>query len=260
MACAACPSSSSSNAGCSVFCNCPVGQYWDAVSFACIACPSGNECKTSQVLFNETSPGSYSFIVPLGVSSLSIEASGAEGGVGSSDGHGASPVYAGGLGGYIKATISVTPGQTLYINVGQHPTTSGDGLTVFNGGGYFGGCCSFCCAYVPGYGGGATDVRTSQNDLNSRLIVAGGGGGGGMTGAGGAGGGSTGGNGKGSSGPGSGGTMTEGGSGGPYTGCCDCGLPGSFGVGGQATWGGGGGGGGWYGGGGGGQACGRYNV
>ena len=56
-------------------------------------------------------------------------------------------------GGWIKASLSVTPGQQFYILVG--------GAGGFNGG---------------GTGAGASDIRTSSNDLRSRVIVAGAGG------------------------------------------------------------------------------------
>ncbi|WP_460587054.1 glycine-rich protein [Haliea atlantica] len=114
------------------------------------------------------SPQTYT--VPAGVSQIQIEAWGASGG-GSS----------GGAGGYATGLLDVTPGQQLYIYVGQQGQTSGDD---------------------EGSGGGASDVRTvggnwyDPTSLNSRLIVGAGGGGsgsaGGGVGIGGAGGGDTG--------------------------------------------------------------------
>ena len=73
---------------------------------------------------------------------------------------------AGGLGGWVIATLSVTAGQTLYIFVG------GDTLV---GGGYNGGGKG--CFGAKG-GGGGTDIRTNANVVQSRLIAVGGGGGG----------------------------------------------------------------------------------
>lgn len=82
--------------------------------------------------------------VPAGVTSIDIEAWGAQGGNSSGT--------AGGLGARIKGTFSVTPGQTLKILVG------GQGGTGTQGG-----------------GGGGTFVTTSAN---AALCIAGGGGGG----------------------------------------------------------------------------------
>ena len=77
----------------------------------------------------------------------------------------------GGLGGWVQASLSVTAGQTLYIYVG------GDGVLRYNGGGVG--------YWQWGGGGGASDIRTIQSDLTSRLVVAGGGGGGAKGGSGG---------------------------------------------------------------------------
>lgn len=98
------------------------------------------------------------FVVPPGVTQVTIKTWGAQGG--------ANWVNNTNFGGYVKGTVSVTPGQTLYVYVGGQPTTTAGG---FNGGGAGDGAGKG--------GGGGTDVRTISNDLNSRLVVAGGGGG-----------------------------------------------------------------------------------
>ncbi len=183
------------------------------------------------------------FTVPPLVTSLTIDAYGAQGTTAS---------CAGGLGGRAQGTLAVTPGQTLLIYVG--------GQSGYNGGGT-GGCLANC----GGSGGGASDIRVGGNTLASRVIVAGGGGGGGgpatswNCGVGGTGGGATGGNGTGSSsnlGIGLGGTQSAGG--GTGNGGCGNGISaaGTLGQGGAAvnasSWtagGAGGGGGGYYGGG-----------
>jgi len=69
-------------------------------------------------------------------------------------------------GGYVKGDIPVTPGETLYIYVGQQPTTITGG---FNGGGNGEGAGKG--------GGGGTDVRQAGTALASRVVVAGAGGG-----------------------------------------------------------------------------------
>ena len=208
---------------------------------------------------SETFPftgGQQTFPVPVGVTSIQIEAYGAEGGDGNSEG---------GDGGSVTATVNVTPGESLAVFVGGQggtPTagfnggaSGGDGLSASDGGG----------------GGGASDVRQGGTELADRIVVAGGGGGGGagpggapMTGGtGGAGGGlvaGSGGDGTGGGGGGrggGGGAQDQGGAGGAGSSGGDAGAPGSEGLGG--TGGGtnidegGGGGGGYFGGGGGGE-------
>jgi hypothetical protein len=108
--------------------------------------------------------------VPSGVTSIAVEAIGAGGGDGPLGGG------QGGLGAVVKGTLAVTPGETLYVEVG----TTGAGATPsFNGGG---------TTLNAGFGGGASDVRTvarSEGGLSlasRRLIAAGGGGGGGEAG------------------------------------------------------------------------------
>lgn len=122
------------------------------------------------------------FVVPAGVTSVTIEAWGAKGGDGpfycynSMDPASCASMTAnkGGLGGYAKGTYPVTPGETLSIYVGGQGSTnyySVYTLGGFNGGGLPG-------PYAGG-GGGASDVRRGcVTGLDDRIIVAGGGGGG----------------------------------------------------------------------------------
>ncbi len=120
------------------------------------------------------------YVVPSGVTTVTIETWGAQGG--------ANWVNDVNYGGYSKADFPVTPGETLYIFVGQQPNSITGG---FNGGGNGEGAGQG--------GGGASDVRQSGMTLNDRIIVGGGGGGGGywssLEVSGGVGGGMTGGNG-----------------------------------------------------------------
>jgi hypothetical protein len=105
------------------------------------------------------------FVVPAGVTQVTIEAWGAEGG-------GADGVANGGLGGYATGTVAVQPGDTLNVRVGGMPqgTTGG-----YNGGGDAGPAQPL---YAAGAGGGATDIRQGGDGLKNRIVVAGGGGGG----------------------------------------------------------------------------------
>jgi hypothetical protein len=210
--------------------------------------------------------GEQIYTVPAGVHSLSITAIGAPGGamthceVNCPPGGGPTGL-APGRGAVVSGVVSVTPGQTLYVEVGGAGGLPAGG---FNGGGEAG-----TLLVQDGGGGGASDVRTMPMgvgvaSLNSRLIVAGGGGGSGFAAAAGGDAGESGGVAGPASDAGGAGTQTAGGAGG-----CDplglsvmgCGMAGSLGNGGNGgsatstyqPWGqtGAGGGGGLYGGGGG---------
>lgn len=215
------------------------------IGFLSIA-PVYLNAQSTTVTFNYTG-AAQTWTVPPCVTTISVDVRGAEGG-GPTGGNGAKVTH---------ASIAVTPGQTLQINVGgagQQPA-----------GGWNGGGSGWNGSVTSRGGGGASDIRTTPYALGNRIIVAGGGGGSGggspTVGAGGAGGCATGVNGLGS--PyqtigGSGGTQTAGGSGGPpWSGGGLWGANGTIGQGGNGgfwnTASGGGGGGGLYGGGGGGS-------
>lgn len=196
-----------------------------------------------------TTVGSTDVVVPTGVDKVTIVADGAEGGT--SSWPESSP---GGKGGQVTATLAVTPGETLVVNVGGQGGS--EAQAGVNGGG--------SGMDFSGGGGGATDVRRGGTELADRVVVAGGGGGGAQQGPEGPGG--AGGNGgvsatAGGTAPDSGGaggqpgTAESGGSGGAGGGPFDSGSAGTLGQGGAGGHGadnGGGGGGGYYGGGGGG--------
>jgi hypothetical protein len=193
------------------------------------------------------------FTVPAGVHHVTVQASGAQGGTG------VQALVAGGYGGTTRATISVTPGESLAVFVGgrgANGTQSGLGAPAASGG-FNGGGDGSAADNVGGGGGGASDVRQGGSALTDRVAVAGGGGGSGAgnsSGAGGAGGGLTGGNGVtvNNSTGGTGGKQAAGGAGGNVNGAAgQSGVGGASGVGG-ITVSGGGGGGGYFGGGGGG--------
>jgi Glycine rich protein/RTX calcium-binding nonapeptide repeat (4 copies) len=190
--------------------------------------------------FNFTG-AAQTWTVPAGVTEATFDLYGAQG-----------SGLAAGLGGRATATISVTPGASIQVNVGGQGGTLGAG--GFNGGG---NATPPDGDNIEG-GGGASDIRIGGTALTDRLLVAGGGGGQGTgycTGgsiAGGNGGGLSGLSGGnaacGNAGAAGGGTQTEGGGPGSLP-CCSA-QPGAFGVGGTGNVGGGGGGG-WFGGGGG---------
>jgi hypothetical protein len=91
-------------------------------------------------------PGVHTWTVPGGVTSIAVDAKGAEGGDDAS-----SPAVPG-LGGRVTATIAVTPGEELTVRVGAAGTTGDDDA---------------------GTGGGASGVSRGS----TALVVAGGGGG-----------------------------------------------------------------------------------
>ena len=99
--------------------------------------------------------------VPAGVTSATFDLYGAEGGKNPRP-------FAAALGGRATATIAVTPGAAIQVNVGGRgqvsPSTGG-----FNGGGQG--------LLTGGGGGGASDIRIGGTALADRVLVAGGGGG-----------------------------------------------------------------------------------
>ncbi len=132
------------------------------------------------------------FIVPAGVTQLTLSMTGAQGGLGGVDSIGFPA--AGGYAGLITGTIAVTPGQVLTIAVGQGGTTgrssvshalgttpAGAGaagglnpLGAYKGG--FGGLAGRSGSSGDGGGGGAATVITTSG---ATIVAAGAGGGGG---------------------------------------------------------------------------------
>ncbi len=117
-------------------------------------CSAGSTCTISFAFTGDF----YSWTVPSGVTSLTVDLYGAQGGSGGS---------AGGRGGRVQGTLAVTPGATIYIYVG--------GQSGYNGGGAAGTGAGATLSAFPG--GGATDIRIGGQTLNNRVVVAGGGGG-----------------------------------------------------------------------------------
>ncbi len=203
----------------------------------------------AQVTFNYTG-SMQTYTVPAGVTSIAVDVAGGQGG--NYTGFGS-----GGLGGRAQGTVAVTPGQVIYVYVGQQGPNAAPGGAVPPGGSNSGGGANGgngSNSYGGASGGGSSDIRTVSGSttaaLSSRLLVGAGGGGGAWdcgTDNGGGGGGLTGSLGfdcgsyySSCGGPG---TQTAGGASGgsPAT-------AGGFGFGGNsANYYGGGGGGGWYG-------------
>ncbi|MEM6270973.1 MAG: HYR domain-containing protein [Bacteroidota bacterium] len=153
--------------------NCPPNTVVSTDSASCDATTSYNAPFISGGPVTDTTyvaiGSTQVFVVPIGIGQVTIEAFGAQGNT-NSDNSGA---IAGGLGGYASGSLAVTPGETLYVEVGGggvQATTGG-----YNGGGSSG--IVGCNLSYGGGGGGASDVRQGGTALANRVIVAGGGGG-----------------------------------------------------------------------------------
>lgn len=145
---------------------CDDGEF-NGTAGKCKADCSGYPCVPAAVNFEYTG-AEQTWTVPAGITTVTIEVWGAQGG---------GYTTPGGLGGYAKGDRTVTPGEILHIFVGGQGSSSGASAIVnggFNGGGYSYG---FDGNAYGASGGGATDVRAGGTDLLNRVIVAGGGGG-----------------------------------------------------------------------------------
>jgi glycine rich protein/type IX secretion system substrate protein len=112
-------------------------------------------------------PGVYTYTVPVGVTYLTVDMAGAQGG------YSTSSFGSGGLGGRMQCVLNVTPGQMLNVYVGGQGGSAprgGAGGPGLNGGGNGGASA--------GGGGGSSDIRMSGTALSNRVVVAGAGGGG----------------------------------------------------------------------------------
>lgn len=139
-----------------------------------------NTCSGTQSDTFQYTGTQQTFVVPPGITSVTIKTWGAQGG--------ANWVNNTNFGGYVAADYAVTPGTTLYVYVGGQATSTVGG---FNGGGSGEGAGKG--------GGGGSDVRIGGTTYADRIVCAGGGGGAGYWSnlhvVGGQGGGLTGGNG-----------------------------------------------------------------
>lgn len=127
------------------------------------------EAKTQSELAFTYTGAQQAWVVPSGVTSIEIKTWGAQGG--------GAQTGIGGKGGYATGTLLVTPGETLYINVGGKGNAGTTNVQVnggFNGGGY---ARAYTSGAYAASGGGATDIRKGGTALANRVIVAGGGGG-----------------------------------------------------------------------------------
>lgn len=117
------------------------------------------------------------FSVPIGVTQITVDIYGAEGGdaIGITTGWSAGTLnISGGDGGRVVSVITTTPGEILNLYVGSKGTMTA-GLGGYNGGGFISPCSGG--EVLAAGGGGASDIRRLGIALSDRIIVAGGGGG-----------------------------------------------------------------------------------
>ena len=137
--------------------------------------PSMQPTQQSTTLYQKVMTYQYTgavqtYTVPVGVMLIEISAAGAAGG----GGYNSNVWSVGGRGGYIKTLLSVSPGQVYYVYVGGMGASRTSGYYIsHSSGGYNGG--GPCTDPNTGEGGGGTDVRTSANDVTTRVVVSGGG-------------------------------------------------------------------------------------
>lgn len=129
-----------------------------AVGLAALAGSATSAAAAETVTRTYSAAGEQTFVVPAGVESIHVLAIGGAGG--------STEQANGGRGASVSGALSVTPGSTLYVEVGAN-----GGLGKHNA----------------GAGGGSSDVRTLPRAdglaVDGRLIVAGAGGGAGRAGA-----------------------------------------------------------------------------
>ncbi len=138
-------------------------KYLRLLPILLLGCNFSSSAQTTT--FTMTS-GMQTYTVPVGVTTVMIDAKGASGG---DYAYGSGSV---GQGGEVACTLAVVPGQILYVNVGGQ----GSPGVYFGGatGGYNGGGNTTSAG---GSGGGSSDILTGGTALANRVIVAAGGGG-----------------------------------------------------------------------------------
>lgn len=115
--------------------------------------PSKILYRTSYTFYNTTT-----WVVPANVTRVRVDCVGAQGYCNAATG------WQGGKGGRVECILQTQPGQTLYLNIFEYSRYESDASTI---------------PYAPAYRTArynASDIRTSKDDLWSRLVVAGGGG------------------------------------------------------------------------------------
>jgi hypothetical protein len=139
------------------------------LSLAAISALTAGTGSAAGPVFSSTTPGTYTVIVPAGVTYVTITAVGGSGGSDVGDN------TAGGEGGIKTQSAKVTPGESLTVTVGANGHCSdGAGCDALGGSGY--GSGGNGNGFGAGGGGGSAVVVSG-----AALVVAGGGGGSGGT-------------------------------------------------------------------------------
>jgi hypothetical protein len=135
------------------------------VSLAAASALTAGTASAVGPVFSSITPGTYTVIVPTGVTYVTITA------VGGSGGSDVGDDIAGGEGGIVTQNVSVTPGESLTVTVGANGQCAPDsaGCNGLGGSGYGSGGNSVS----EGGGGGGSAVV----DNGTVIVVAGGGGG-----------------------------------------------------------------------------------
>lgn len=130
-----------------------------------------NSCSsTATVTFNYVAPSLQTFTVPAGVTSINIDASGAQGGSVTT-----TCAATGGMGARMVGDFAVTPGEVLSIMVGQQGLTNG--ADAGGGGGTFVVRTGNVLLVAAGGGGGATNnigqCGSNRNGVNATITTSG---------------------------------------------------------------------------------------
>ena len=131
-----------------------------------------------------SSPGAAAYAVPAGVCSVSVTTAGGQGGAAVPDEEGGATTTPGGFGGSATATISVTPGEFLAVEVGGQGGSSSSDTAGSGGIGGGGAGGASTAVEAPGLGGAGCDGGGGASSVArgaTVLVVASGGGGAGGT-------------------------------------------------------------------------------
>lgn len=120
---------------------------------------AGNSATATRIVYVERTVYEFSYtgsvqtiVVPPNVTKALVELWGAQGG--------SNVGISGGIGGYSRALINVTPGQTIYVYVGEQPTGTTGG---FNGGGGGSGYITPTATY--------TEMKTGVREGHGHALI-----------------------------------------------------------------------------------------
>jgi len=150
-------------------------KYYFRLALTVLGVLAVNMSKAQTVTTFNYTGSVQTYTVPAGVTVISVDVRGAEGGdaVGNTSGFATGPVNIdAGDGGQVTGELNVIPGEVLNLYVGGQGSMPTGG---FNGGGSAAACTG--TEVVAAGGGGASDIRQGGTALTDRVVVAGGGGG-----------------------------------------------------------------------------------